>query len=101
MRREVIDPIFSRHSGRIVKTTGDGMLVEFSSIVDAMRCAVAIQRAMEDHNASLPTKKPLLFGIGVNVGDVMVEDDGDLMGDGVECSGSARRHCRARRHLPL
>jgi adenylate cyclase len=83
LRREVIDPMFAAHSGRIVKTTGDGMLVEFASIVDAVRCAVALQQAIESHNASFPTEKPILFRVGVNVGDVMVEDDGDLMGDGV------------------
>jgi adenylate cyclase len=83
LRRDVIDPTFARHNGRIVKTTGDGMLVEFSSIVDAMRCAVAVQQAMKTHNTLFPIEKPLLFRIGVNVGDVMVEDDGDLMGDGV------------------
>jgi adenylate cyclase len=75
LRREIIVPTFAAHSGRIVKTTGDGMLVEFASIVDAVRCAVALQRAMEAHNSPFPTEKPILFRVGVNLGDVVVEDE--------------------------
>src|SRR5689334_3703044 len=81
-RRELVDPKIREHHGRIVKTTGDGMLVEFSSVVDAVRCAVEIQRAMVDRNAELAEDKRITFRIGVNLGDV-IADGGDIYGDGV------------------
>ena len=81
-RRELIDPKISEHSGRIVKTTGDGLLVEFASVVDAVRCAVEIQRAMADRNADVPEDKRVIFRIGVNLGDVIIDGD-DIYGDGV------------------
>jgi adenylate cyclase len=81
-RRELVDPKIREHHGRIVKTTGDGMLVEFSSVVDAVRCAVEIQRAMIDRNAEVPEDKRITFRIGVNLGDV-IADGGDIYGDGV------------------
>jgi adenylate cyclase len=81
-RRELVDPKISEHSGRIVKTTGDGMLVEFASVVDAVRCAGEIQRAMIDREADLPEDRRIRFRVGVNLGDIIVEDD-DIFGDGV------------------
>src|SRR6266481_904697 len=81
-RRELVDPKIREHHGRIVKTTGDGMLVEFSSVVDAVRCAVEIQRAMVDRNAVVPEDKRITFRMGVNLGDV-IADGGDIYGDGV------------------
>jgi len=81
-RRELVDPKIREHHGRIVKTTGDGMLVEFSSVVDAVRCAVEIQRAMVDRNAVVPEDKRITFRMGVNLGDV-IADSGDIYGDGV------------------
>ena len=81
-RRELVDPKIREHHGRIVKTTGDGMLVEFASVVDAVRCAVEIQRAMVDRNAEVPEDKRITFRIGVNLGDV-IADGGDIYGDGV------------------
>ena len=81
-RRELVDPKIRDHHGRIVKTTGDGMLVEFSSVVDAVRCAVEIQRAMVDRNAAVPEDKRIIFRIGVNLGDVIADGD-DIYGDGV------------------
>jgi TolB-like protein len=81
-RRELVDPKIREHRGRIVKTTGDGMLVEFSSVVDAVRCAVEIQRAMADRNAETSEDKRIVFRIGVNLGDV-IADGGDIYGDGV------------------
>ncbi len=81
-RRELVDPKIREHHGRIVKTTGDGMLVEFSSVVDAVRCAVEIQRAMADRSAEVPEDKRITFRIGVNLGDV-IADSGDIYGDGV------------------
>jgi adenylate cyclase len=81
-RRELIDPLIDQHRGRIFKTTGDGMLIEFASVVDAVRCAVVVQKGMEDRNANLPDSERIRFRIGINVGDVMV-DEGDMFGDGV------------------
>ena len=81
-RRELIDPKIAEHSGRIVKTTGDGILAEFASIVDAVRCAVAIQRGMAERNKAVPERKQIEFRIGAHFGDVILED-GDIFGDGV------------------
>jgi TolB-like protein/class 3 adenylate cyclase len=81
-RRELIDPKIKEHRGRIVKTTGDGMLVQFPSVVDAVRCAVEVQRAMLDRNAEIPEDKRITFRIGVNLGDVIIDSD-DIYGDGV------------------
>src|SRR6516164_4490292 len=81
-RRELIDPKIAEHRGRMVKTTGDGALVEFASAVDATRCAVEIQRAMAERNAVIPEDRRIEFRIGINVGDI-VSDEGDIFGDGV------------------
>jgi TolB-like protein len=81
-RRELVDPKIAERHGRIVKTTGDGMLVEFSSVVDAVRCAVEIQRAMIDRNATTTDDKRITFRVGVNLGDVIADGD-DIYGDGV------------------
>src|SRR6516164_623860 len=81
-RRELVDPKIAERHGHIVKTTGDGMLVEFGSVVDAVRCAVEIQRGMIDRNAEIPEDKRIKFRIGINLGDVIVEPE-DIFGDGV------------------
>src|SRR5438552_16096672 len=81
-RRELIDPLITQHQGRIVKTTGDGLLIEFASIVDAVRCAVVMQQGMESRNANIDEGHRIRFRIGINVGDVIVEGD-DIFGDGV------------------
>ena len=81
-RLALLDPKITEHRGRIVKTTGDGFLVEFASVVDAVRCAVEVQRGMIERNADVPRGKRVEFRIGVNVGDIIVEDD-DIFGDGV------------------
>jgi class 3 adenylate cyclase/TolB-like protein len=83
LRKDLIDPMIAAHRGRMVKTTGDGFLVEYASVVDAVRSAVEMQRAMADSNAGLAPDKRIEFRVGINLGDVVVEDDGDLMGDGV------------------
>ena len=80
--RLFIDPKIGEHRGRVVKNTGDGMLAEFGSVVDAVRCAVDVQRGMAERNAETPQEKRLEFRIGINVGDV-ISDDGDIFGDGV------------------
>src|SRR6266403_1292037 len=81
-RRELIDPLITQHQGRIVKTTGYGILIEFASVVDAVRCAVVVQQGMEDRNANLAASDRIRFRIGINLGDVMF-DEGDMFGDGV------------------
>jgi TolB-like protein/Flp pilus assembly protein TadD len=81
-RQQLIDPKIAEHRGRMVKTTGDGALVEFASAVDATRCAVEIQRAMAERNAVIPEARRIDFRIGINVGDI-VSDEGDIFGDGV------------------
>ena len=80
--RELIDPAVAEHAGRVIKTTGDGLLVEFASVVDAVRCAVDIQRGMAERNDAVPQDRRLAFRIGLNLGDVIVQN-GDLYGDGV------------------
>jgi hypothetical protein len=82
LRRELFDPKIAEHRGRIVKTTGDGLLVEFPSVVDAVRCAVAVQQAMPERNAGFAADNRIEWRIGINLGDVIVEGD-DLYGDGV------------------
>jgi len=81
-RREFLEPKIAEHRGRIVKRTGDGVLIEFASAVDAARCAVEIQRGMVERNASMPEDKRIELRIGIHIGDVMIEDD-DIFGDGV------------------
>jgi len=81
-RRQLVDPKIAEYRGRIVKTTGDGMLVEFPSVVDAVRCAAEIQRAMVDRTADVPDPRRIAFRIGVNLGDIMA-DGRDIYGDGV------------------
>src|SRR5262249_37779337 len=80
--RELVDPKIAEHRGRIVKTTGDGFLAEFASLVDAVRCAAELQRAMVDREANIPKDRQIRFRIGINLGDVIVEED-DVFGDGV------------------
>jgi TolB-like protein/class 3 adenylate cyclase len=81
-RRELIDPKISEHKGRIVKTTGDGILIEFPSVIEAVACALSVQRGMVERNAGTPEEKRITFRVGVNLGDIIVED-GDIHGDGV------------------
>ena len=83
VRGDVIDPAVAAHHGRIVKRTGDGVLAEFRSVVDAVRCAIEMQDGMRGRNAGLPPDRRIEFRIGVHLGDVVEESDGDLMGDGV------------------
>jgi len=90
IRAQVIDPAVATHHGRLVKTTGDGLLVEFSSVVDALRSASEIQAVMAHRNAPVPQDQRIEFRMGLNVGDVVVED-GDIFGDGVKRRGSTRR----------
>src|SRR6478672_6947783 len=83
LRSDLIDPIISVHRGRVVKRTGDGSIIEFRSVVDAVRCAVEVQTAMIERNAEVVSDKRIEFRLGIHLGDVVEESDGDLMGDGV------------------
>src|SRR5579859_7573214 len=83
LRSDLIDPIIAVHKGRVVKRTGDGALFEFSSVVDAVRCAIEVQNGMVERNAGVPAERRIEFRIGIHLGDVVEESDGDLMGDGV------------------
>jgi class 3 adenylate cyclase len=105
LRSDLIDPAIAAHRGRIVRRTGDGNIVEFRNVVDAVRCAVAAQSGMLARNAGLPPERRIQF----YVGDAIEESDGDLMGDGINIAarlqrvaGRGRRHLpRRRRHRPL
>src|SRR5215831_22818 len=83
LRSDLIDPTISVHHGRVVKRTGDGSIVEFRSVVDAVRCAIEVQNAMVERNAGVPPERRIEFRVGIHLGDVVEESDGDLMGDGV------------------
>src|SRR5436309_4951264 len=80
--RAVSDGLVAKHGGRIVKTTGDGLLLEFASVVDAVECAVAVQAAMAERNDGVPQDRRMLFRIGINLGDILIEGE-DILGDGV------------------
>jgi len=82
LRRDLIDLTIAEHRGRIVKTTGDGLLVEFPSVVDAVRCAVSVQRAVAERETALPPDRRIEFRVGINLGDIVVDGD-DILGDGV------------------
>jgi adenylate cyclase len=83
LRSDLIDPTIAVHKGRVVKRTGDGAIIEFRSVVDAVRCAIEVQNAMAERNSGVPGDQRIEIRIGVHLGDVVEEDDGDLMGDGV------------------
>jgi class 3 adenylate cyclase len=80
--RKVTDALVAKHGGRLVKTTGDGVLLEFPSVVDAVECAVAVQAVMADRNERIPQDRRMLYRIGINLGDILIEGD-DILGDGV------------------
>jgi adenylate cyclase len=82
LRKDFIEPLIAEHHGRVVKLMGDGALVEFASAVDAVECAVAIQKDVTEREAAIPENRRIAFRIGINVGDIIVED-GDILGDGV------------------
>src|SRR5215813_2097098 len=80
--RKVTDALVEKHGGRLVKSTGDGVLLEFPSVVDAVECAVAVQAVMAERNAGVPADRQMLYRIGINLGDILIEGD-DILGDGV------------------
>ena len=83
LRSDLVDPTIAVHHGRVVKRTGDGAIVEFRSVVDAVRCAIEVQSGLAERNAGLPPEKRIEFRGGVHLGDVVEESHGDLMGEGV------------------
>src|SRR5271165_3810637 len=83
LRSDLIDPTIAVHHGRVVKRTGDGAIVEFRSVVDAVRCAIELQNAMVERNAGVSEDRRIEFRVGIHIGDVVEESDGDLMGDGI------------------
>lgn len=91
-RATLVDPVVARHHGRLVKTTGDGLLLEFASVVDAIACAVAIQRGMFSRNRDVAEDKRIVFRIGINIGDIII-DDGDIFGDGVNVAARLEGLC--------
>ena len=93
LRSDLIDPTIALHHGRVVKRTGDGSLIEFRSVVDAVRCAIEVQNGMVERNAGLPPERRIEFRIGVHLGDVVEESDGDLMGDGVNIAARLEGVC--------
>jgi adenylate cyclase len=93
LRSDLIDPTIAVHHGRIVKRTGDGSIIEFRSVVDAVNCAIEVQRAMVERNAEVAPDKRIEFRIGVHLGDVVEEADGDLMGDGVNIAARIEGVC--------
>ena len=93
LRSDLIDPTIAVHNGRIVKRTGDGSIVEFRSVVDAVRCAIEVQNAMVERNAGVPPERRIEFRIGIHLGDIVEESDGDLMGDGVNIAARLEGVC--------
>src|SRR5580698_6796484 len=93
LRSDLIDPAIAAHHGRIVKRTGDGSIIEFRSVVDAVRCALEVQTGMVERNMGLPPEKRIEFRVGIHLGDVVEESDGDLMGDGVNVAARLEGIC--------
>ena len=93
LRSDMIDPTIAVHHGRVVKRTGDGAIVEFRSVIDAVRCAVEVQNGMVERNIGLPPERRIEFRIGIHLGDVVEESDGDLMGDGVNIAARLEGIC--------
>src|ERR1700729_3838188 len=93
LRSDLIDPTIAVHHGRVVKRTGDGSIIEFRSVVDAVNCAIEVQRAMVERNAEVAPDKRIEFRIGIHLGDVVEEADGDLMGDGVNIAARLEGIC--------
>jgi adenylate cyclase len=93
-RREVLDPLVQRHQGRVIKSTGDGLLAEFASAVKAVDCAVAVQRTLNEREAAGSEDKRIALRIGINIGDIIVESDGDVLGDGVNVAARVEALCK-------
>ena len=99
-RAELIDAKIAEHGGRIVKTMGDGLLLEFPSVVNAVKCSIEVQQGMAERNADVPEDRRLTFRVGVNLGDVAAEGD-DIHGDGVNITARLQAACPPRRPDPV
>src|SRR5258708_3478833 len=93
LRSDLIDPTIAVHNGHVFKRTGDGVLIEFRSVVDAVRCAIEVQNGMVERNAGLPPERRIDFRVGIHLGDVVEETDGDLMGDGINIAARLEGVC--------
>src|SRR5215831_5994804 len=93
LRSDLIDPAITAHHGRVVKRTGDGSIIEFRSVVDAVRCAIEIQNGLVERNAGVAPDRRIEFRVGIHVGDVVEESDGALMGDGVNIAARLEGIC--------
>jgi TolB-like protein/class 3 adenylate cyclase len=93
LRSDLIDPAIAAHHGRVVKRTGDGSIIEFRSVVDAVRCAIEVQNGMVERNAGVPPERRIEFRVGIHLGDVVEESDGDLMGDGMNVAARLEGIC--------
>jgi adenylate cyclase len=91
LRSDLFDPTIALHHGRVVKRTGDGILIEFRSVVDAVRCAIEVQNGTLERNTGLPPERRIELRVSIHLGDVVEESDGDLMGDGVNIASSERQ----------
>jgi adenylate cyclase len=94
LRSDLFDPTIAVHHGRVVKRTGDGILIEFRSVVDAVRCAIETQNGMVERNAGLPPERRIELRVGIHLGDVVEESDGDLMGDGINIAARLEGICK-------
>jgi adenylate cyclase len=101
LRSDLIDPTIAVHNGRVVKRTGDGLLVEFRSVVDAVRWAIEVQRAMVERNAGVLRERAIEFRVGIHLGDVVEEGDGDLMGAGVNIAARLEGVATSRRKIEV
>ena len=99
LRSDLFDPTVAVHNGRVVNRTGDGSIVEFRSVVDAVRCAIEVQNGLVERNAGRAPEGRIEFRIGIHLGDVVEESDGDLMGDGVNICCATTKRCSAGRYL--
>ena len=93
LRSDLIDPAVAAHHGRVVKRMGDGLIIEFRSVVDAVRCAIEVQNGLIERNAGVPPERRIEFRVGIHLGDVVEESDGDLMGDGVNIAARLEGIC--------
>jgi adenylate cyclase len=98
--RSAADPLIAKHGGRIVKTTGDGVLIEFGSVIGAVECALALQRLAAERNAAVATERRMEWRIGIHIGDVLIEGE-DILGDGVNITARLEGIAEPRRHLHL
>src|SRR5271166_309024 len=94
LRGDLVDPAIAAHGGRVIKSTGDGVIAEFRSVVEAARCAIEVQSSLADRNEGIAAERRIVLRIGIHLGDVVEEADGDLMGDGVNVAARLQAICQ-------